>query len=144
MKKINVLFLCSGNTARSQMAEAFLRKYGSDRFEAYSAGLHPSTIHPMTEQVMEERGFDLSDQYSKDLEDYMGKKHFGYLITVCDRAKQECPSVFPGMGQRLHWSIDDPVAFQGTEAAQLEKFRDVRDEIERRITDWIAGQKSAT
>jgi arsenate reductase len=102
MRKTKVLFLCTGNSARSQMAEAFLRKYGDDRFEAYSAGLEPKNIHPYTVRVMEEVGLSLDGQYSKSLAEYMGKVHFGYMITVCADAEEKCPSVFPGMGQRLH------------------------------------------
>jgi len=138
MSKTNVLFLCTGNTARSQMAEAFLRKYAGDRFEAYSAGLDPSTINPNTIRVMEEVGLDLSDQYSKDVMDYMGKMHFGYLITVCADADKNCPSVFPGLGQRLHWPIEDPAAFVGSAEEKLEKFRQARDQVEQRIKAWLA------
>lgn len=135
--KTRVLFLCTGNSARSQMAEAFLRKYGGDRFEVYSAGLDPAKgIHPLTIKVMEERGFDMQGHYAKDIAQYLGKVHFGYLITVCDRAEQNCP-IFPGMGQRLHWSFEDPVAFQGTEEEKLAKFREVRDQIEARVRAWL-------
>ena len=140
MNKTRVLFLCTGNTARSQMAEAFLREYGGDRFEAYSAGLEPSVIHPYTRRVMEEVGLDLSEQHSKDLAEYMGKVHFGYLITVCANAEKRCPSVFPGMGQRLHWPFEDPAAFVGSEEEKLAKFREVRDQVDRRIQEWLAGQ----
>jgi len=137
MSKIRVLFLCTGNSARSQMAEAFLRKYGGDRFEVYSAGLDPAKgIHPLTIKVMEERGFDMQGHYAKDIAQYLGKVHFGYLITVCDRAEQNCP-IFPGMGQRLHWSFEDPVAFQGTEEEKLAKFREARDQIEARVRAWL-------
>jgi len=128
MNKPKVLFLCTGNSARSQMAEAFLRQYGGERFEAFSAGLEPSVIHPLTVQVMEEAGVDMSAHYSKGLGQYLGKVHFGYLITVCSRAEEKCP-VFPGMGTRLHWPFDDPAAVTGSEAEKLAKFRQVRDEI---------------
>ena len=140
MNKTRVLFLCTGNTARSQMAEAFLREYGGDRFEAYSAGLEPSVIHHYTRRVMEEVGLDLSEQHSKDLAEYMGKVHFGYLITVCANAEKRCPSAFPGMGQRLHWPFEDPAAFVGSEEEKLAKFREVRDQVDRRIQEWLAGQ----
>lgn len=138
MNRTKVLFLCTGNSARSQMAEAFLRAYAGDRFEAYSAGIEPRGIHPLTKRVMEEVGLDLAGQYSKPLSDYMGRVHFGYLITVCAAADQDCPRTFPGMGQREHWDLEDPVAFQGTEAEKLQKFREVRDEIDRRIRQWLA------
>jgi arsenate reductase len=141
-QKTRVLFLCTGNTARSQMAEAFLRKYGGDRFEAYSAGLEPSEINPYVYQVMEEVGLDLGGQRSKSVSEYMGKVHFGYMITVCANAEEKCPAVFPGMGQRLFWPFDDPAAFEGTDEEKLLKFREVRDQIEQRIKDWLAELES--
>ena len=138
MSKIKVLFLCTGNSARSQMAEAFLRKYGEDQFDAYSAGTDPKGIHPNTERVMEEVGISLSNQHSKHVKQFMGKVHFGYLITMCDEAEKTCPTTFPGMGQRLRWSFEDPAAFEGSEAEKLEKFREVRDQIEQRIKAWLS------
>ena len=138
--KTKVLFLCTRNTARSQMAEAFLRKYAGDRFEAYSAGLEPDEIHPCTRQVMQEVGLNLSGQRSKDVEEYMGKKHFGYLITVCTNAEEKCPSVFPGVGQRLHWPFKDPASFVGPDKDKLDKFREVRDQIDQQIKAWLAEQ----
>ncbi len=92
MSKPQILFLCTTNSARSQMAEAFLKKYGGDKFEAYSAGLEPKAIHPYTEQVMQEIGIPLTGQYSKSFREYMGKVHFAYLITVCAEAEKNCPS----------------------------------------------------
>jgi arsenate reductase len=138
MNKPKVLFLCTGNSARSQMAEAFLRRYGGERFEAFSAGLEPSVINPLTVQVMEEIGVDMSGHYAKGLTQYLGKVHFGYLITVCSRAEEKCP-VFPGMGARLYWPFDDPAVFQGAPEEKLVKFRQVRDQIETTIKDWLAG-----
>ena len=138
MTKTKVLFLCTGNSARSQMAEAFLRKYGGNEFEAYSAGVEPKGINPHTERVMEEVGISLSGQHSKQVKEYMGKIHFGYLITVCDEAEKNCPTTFPGIGQRLHWSFEDPAAFIGSEDEKLAKFREVRDQIEQRIKAWLA------
>jgi arsenate reductase len=135
--KIRVLFLCTGNSARSQMAEAFLRKYGGDHFEAYSAGLEPKEIHPITRLVLAEVGIDMAGQYAKDLSQFMFRMHFGYLITVCDRAEQNCP-VFPGMGVRLHWSFEDPAAATGTDEERLAVFRQVRDQIESRVITWLA------
>ena len=140
MNKTKVLFLCTGNAARSQMSEAFLRKYADDQFEAYSAGLEPTEVHPYTKKVMQEIGIDLSGHYAKALKDYMGKKHFGYLITVCANADKNCPSVFPGMGQRLHWDIEDPVAFEGSDEEKLQKFREVRDQLDQRLQAWLAEQ----
>ena len=137
--KLRVLFLCTGNTARSQMAEGFLKKYASDRFEVFSAGLEPGVLNPLTIRVMEERGVDMSGHYSKGLDQFLGKVHFAYLITVCAKAEEKCP-IFPGMGQRLHWAFDDPAAFQGSEEEKLEMFRSVRDEIEARVKEFIQSQ----
>jgi len=142
MSKIKVLFLCTGNSARSQMAETFLRKYGGDEFEVYSAGLEPKGINPYTKRVMEEIGVNLSGQYSKHVGEYLGKIHFGYLITLCGEAEEKCPTVFPGVGQRLHWSFEDPSAFVGSDDEKLAKYREVRDQIERRIQTWLAEQKN--
>jgi arsenate reductase len=139
VNKTKVLFLCTGNSARSQMAEAFLRKYAGDQFEAYSAGLEPKGINLYTERVMREIGVDISGQYSKHVREYMGKMHFGYLITVCANAEENCP-IFPGVGQRLHWPFDDPAAFVGSEEEILQKFREVRNQIDKRIKDWLKEQ----
>lgn len=130
------MFLCTGNSARSQMAQAFLQKYGADRFEAFSAGLEPSVIHPLTVQVMEEIGVDMSGHYAKGLNEYLGRLHFSYLVTVCSRAEEHCP-IFPGMGVRLHWHFDDPAAFAGTPEEKLAKFRQVRDEIDAAVREWV-------
>jgi len=123
------------------MAEAFLRKYGRDQFEAYSAGLEPEEIHPYTKQVMEEVGISLAGQYSKHVGEYMGKVHFAYLIIVCDEAEKNCPTTFPGIAQRLHWSFEDPSAFAGSEDEKLAKFKEVRDRIDRRLKTWLEEQK---
>ena len=138
MDKTTVLFLCTGNSARSQMAEAFLRKYGGEAFEAYSAGLEPKDINPYTRRVMQEIGLDLSGHRSKSVTEYMGKKFFSYLITVCDQAEKNCPTTFPGVGQRLHWSFEDPAAFVGSDADTLQKFREIRDQIEQRVKAWLS------
>ena len=138
MTKAKVLFLCTGNSARSQMAEAFLKKYGGDQYDAYSAGTEPKGIHPNTERVMEEVGINLSGQHSKHVKEYMGKVHFGYLITMCDEAEESCPTTFPGIGQRLHWAFEDPSAFTGSEDEKLAKFREVRNQIEQHIKTWLA------
>jgi arsenate reductase (thioredoxin) len=140
MTKTRVLFLCTGNTARSQMAEAFLRAHGGDRFDAYSAGFEPTEINPLTIQVMEERGFDLSDQHAKGLTEYLGKVHFGYMINMCQRDESGCPKAFPGMGTRLDWSFADPAAVEGTEEERLAKFRGVRDAIDARVQEWLKEQ----
>lgn len=136
MEKIRVLFLCTGNKARSQMAEALLRKYAGDRFEVYSAGLEPGLIHPYTIQVLREAGVDTAGLYSKGIDQFLGRMHFGYVITVCAHAEEQCP-IFPGVTQRLHWPFEDPLAFQGTEEEKLAKFRQVRDQIDQRIRAWL-------
>ena len=140
MSQQRVLFLCTGNSARSQMAEAFLRKYAGDTFEPHSAGLEPKGINPFTVRVMEEVGIDISGQHSKGIETYLGKVLFQYLITVCDDADKNCPSVWPGVNTRMHWSFEDPARFPGSEEEKLAKFREVRDRIEKRIREWVAEQ----
>jgi arsenate reductase (thioredoxin) len=140
MEKLHVLFLCTGNSARSQMAEAFLRKYAGDHFEAHSAGLEPKALNPLTVTVMEEAGFDMSGHRSKGVGDYLGKVHFQYLITVCDDANKNCPTVWPGVNQRLHWSFEDPAKFDGTDEQKLAKFRQLRDLIDAKVRAWLAEQ----
>ena len=136
MVKDKVLFLCTGNSCRSQMAEAFLRQIAGNRFEVFSAGLEPTTIHPMTYKVMAEVGFDLNGQRAKSVDEYLGKVKFQYLITVCDDADKNCPTVWPGMVSRMHWSFEDPARFIGSEEEKLSKFREVRDQVHRRVLDW--------
>ena len=118
------------------MAEAFLRTYAGDSFEVYSAGFEPKGIHPLTIQVMEEAGISLKEHSSKALDQYLGKVHFGIIITVCSKADEMCP-VFPGLGTRLHWPFEDPADFQGSDSDQLLKFRDIRDQIQGQILDWL-------
>jgi arsenate reductase len=136
LAKTKVIFLCTGNSARSQMAEAFLRRYAGDRFEVYSAGFAPRPIHPYTVKVMKELGYDLSGQYPKDLSQYLGKVHFGIVITVCVKAEEQCPTI-PGVGTRMYWPFEDPAAFQGTEEEKLAKFREIRDKINERTKEWL-------
>lgn len=119
------------------MAQAYLEHLAGEYFDPYSAGLEPGQIHPLTIQVMEEEDISLESHFSKPLKQYLGQMHFGYMITVCDQAYENCPSVFPGMGKRLHWAIEDPVAFQGTEEEEVAKFREVREDVKHRITRWI-------
>jgi len=120
------------------MAEAILRKYGGDRFEGYSAGLKPKDIHPLTIEVMKEKGYDLSAQHSKGVGDYLGKLLVQTLITLCDDAEKNCPTVWPGVNTRLHWAFEDPAAFEGSDAQKLAKFRQIRDQIEQKVKDWVA------
>jgi arsenate reductase len=122
------------------MAEAFLRKYGDGHFEPHSAGLEPKGLNPLTVQVMNEAGIDISGQTSKGIETYLGKTLFQYLITVCDDADKNCPTVWPGVNRRMHWSFEDPARFEGSEEEKLAKFREVRDLIEKRIKEWVAEQ----
>ena len=135
-EKIKVLFLCTGNSCRSQIAEAWLRELGSEKFEVYSAGLEPHGVNPYTITVMEETGHDMSDHSSKHIDEYIGKIDFDFLITVCGNADERCP-FFPGMGTRLHWPFEDPAAFQGPEQEKLAFFRDVRDQIREKIKTWL-------
>ncbi len=130
MKK-RVLFICTHNSARSQMAEGFLRALYGDRYEAYSGGTEPSGINPYAIKVMAEAGVDISGQRSKGLEEFKGMR-FDYVVTVCDRAREACP-FFPGGGKLLHRGFEDPSKFEGTEEEILSGFRRVRDEIRK----WI-------
>jgi arsenate reductase len=136
--KTKVLFLCTGNSARSQMGEALLRHRAGDRFEVYSAGLEPKGLNPDTVRVLAEMGLDASGQTSKPLSQYLGRLHFGYVIIVCADADAKCPTVFPGMGQRLRWPFEDPAAETGPDEVRLAKFRQVRDQIDQRILAWLA------
>jgi arsenate reductase (thioredoxin) len=138
-QKIKVLFLCTGNSCRSQMSEAWLNELGGDRFAVYSAGLEPHGVHPLTIKVMEETGYDMSDHRSKHLDEFVGEVEFDFLITVCGNADERCP-VFPGMGERLHWPFDDPAGFEGPEEQKLVFFRKVRDQIKNQIQGWLETQ----
>jgi arsenate reductase len=120
------------------MAEAILRRHGGDQFEAYSAGLKPKGIHPLTIQVMKEKGYDLSGQHSKGVGEYLGKVLIQTLITLCDDAEKNCPTVWPGVNTRLHWAFEDPSALEGTDEQKLAKFRQIRDQIEQRVREWVA------
>ncbi len=139
-RKTRVIFLCTGNSARSQMAEAFLREYGGDQFEAHSAGLEPKGIHPLTVKVMEEAGLSLENQSSKGVGEYLGKVHFPYVFTVCGHAEENCPSVFLNQGKHAHWEFEDPAAFNGSEEEKLDKFREIRDQIKEKILHWLEAE----
>ena len=143
MKIPNVLFLCTGNSCRSQMAEAILRKKANDYFDVYSAGTDPHSINPYTIKVMEEAGYDLSKHRSKHLSEYLGKVHMGIQIAVCSKAAETCPT-FPGVGIKLSWPFEDPAAFEGNEEEKLEKFRSVRDQIEEKIDIWLKERNIET
>jgi arsenate reductase (thioredoxin) len=130
-EKARVLFLCTHNSARSQMAESLLQHLAGDRFEAHSAGTEATHVRPLAIRAMDEIGVDISAQESKTLERYLGKP-FDYVITVCDDANEACP-FFPGATNRLHWSLPDPSAAKGTEEERLEVFRSVRDALRDRV-----------
>jgi arsenate reductase len=120
------------------MAEAFLRRYAADKYEAYSAGLEPKEINPYTIRVMEEVGISLDDHTSKSIKQYMGKEHFAYFFTVCDQAEKACPDTFVmSVGRHTHWSFEDPAAFEGTEEEKLAKFREIRDRIDQKLKGWL-------
>ena len=132
MEKNRVLFLCTGNSARSQMAEGLLRHLAGESYEVESAGTAPKGLHPRTIEVMRELDIDVSGHTSKNLDRFLGQ-HFDHVITVCDRAQEQCP-VFPGVTP-MHWSFDDPAAVEGD--GQLDAFRRVRDEILDRVRLFV-------
>jgi arsenate reductase len=134
--QVKVLFLCTGNSCRSQIAEAWLRELGGESFEVHSAGLEPHGVNPFTITVMEELGIDMSAHRSKHLDEFLNDAKFDYLITVCGNADERCP-FFPGMGKRLHWPFEDPAAFDGPEPEKLAVFRKVRDQIKDKIQSWL-------
>jgi len=133
--KRRVLFICTHNSARSQMAEGLLRHLGKDRFEVYSAGTEATVVRPMAIQAMAELGIDISHQQSKTLDRYLGEP-FDDVITVCDTAAEACP-VFPGAARRRHWSFEDPSKATGSESEQLKVYRQVRDQIGERIENEL-------
>ena len=133
-EKKRVLFLCTGNSARSQMAEGFLRHMAGDRFEVFSAGVKPTQVNPLAIKVMAEAGVDISKHRSKSAMEFIGQQ-FDYIITVCDNAKQTCP-VFPGKLEKIHWDLEDPAEAQGSEEERIVVFRKIRDEIRKKIEEW--------
>ena len=135
--KEKVLFVCVHNSARSQMAEAFLNRACGEKFEAQSAGLEPGTLNPLVIEVMREIGLDLSANKTKSVFDvFKTGQLFAYVITVCDQASAERCPVFPGVTSRLHWSFPDPATATGTHEERLEKIRAIRDTIQRKIDAW--------
>jgi len=130
-----VLILCTGNSARSQMAEGLLRSFGEDRFEVFSAGTKPSTVRPEAIAVMSELGIDLSSHRSKHVREFDGQQ-FDYVITVCDDARDACP-VFPGVHETMHWSYPDPAKAEGTEEQRLAAFRSVLTSMGQRIHAFL-------
>jgi len=134
-RKSKVLILCTGNSARSQMAEGLFRQAGGDRYEVFSAGTKPSQVRPEAVAVMREIGFDISGPASKSVDEFSGQE-LDLVITVCDHAKESCP-VFPGTTQRLHWPFEDPAAVAGSEEQRLAAFRSIRDQIRARIQRFL-------
>lgn len=139
--KKRVLFLCTGNSARSQMAEGLLRHIAGDSYEVFSAGTHPVGVNPFAIQVMKEIGIDISHHRSKSLSEFLNEP-FDFIITVCDRANETCPA-FPGDVTRIHWGFDDPAAAQGSDEERLSVFRRVRHEIATRLRLFVAAQETA-
>jgi arsenate reductase len=132
MTPIRVLFLCTGNSARSIIAEALLKSSGRDAFEVHSAGTEPKGLNPFTEKVLEQDGFPTDDLRSKSLNEYLDQR-FDYVITVCDRAAERCP-VFPGDPERIHWSFADPAAVEGSDVVKLAAFQATLREMRQRIS----------
>jgi arsenate reductase (thioredoxin) len=140
MNKQRVLFLCTGNSCRSHMAEGWLRKLGGSDFDVFSAGSKPAGyVHPLAIEAMQEVGVDISRHHSKSLEEFIGQP-FDYVITVCDNARDACPA-FPGATNQLHWGFDDPAHAPGTDDEKRSVFRRVRDEIENRIRQFLSARK---
>lgn len=135
--KISVLFLCTGNSARSQMAEAWLRHLGGSRVAAFSAGLEPKGVHPLTIAVLREAGIDASSHTSKHLGQFARGEAFDWLVTVCDEADKNCPTGFKNARRRLHWSFKDPAAATGSEEEKLAAFRAARDAIKIRVGKFL-------
>jgi len=135
MKKLRVLFVCTGNRARSQMAEGFLRNCAGHRFEVYSAGTKPKGLSPITVEVMHEVGIDVSEHRSKSVEEFVSED-FDYVITVCDVARAACPR-FDCSKHQLHWSVTDPAELEASGVVSIEAFRDARDQLRSRIEDFI-------
>ena len=132
---IRVLFVCTGNSARSVMAEALLRPHGGDRFEVHRAGTEPKGINPLTLNVLAAAGIDASFARSKSVDEFLGRS-FDYVVTVCDQARQSCP-VFPGAHESLHWGYEDPAAAQGTDDERLAVFRKVLIQIGERVAQFV-------
>ena len=132
---MRVLILCTGNSARSQMAEGLLRHDGGPDYEVFSAGTHPTHVRPEATQVMQEVGIDISGHRSKSVDEFAGQ-HFDCVITVCDNARESCP-VFPATTRRIHWSLEDPAAVQGAEEQRLAEFRRIRDQLRQRLGEFM-------
>src|SRR3989449_5387220 len=139
MQKKRVLFICIHNSARSQMAEAFLNEICGEQFEAHSAGLEPGKLNPIVVEAMQEIGIDISGNQTKAVFDMLKSgKTFAYVVTVCDETSAERCPIFPGVTTRLHWSFPDPSALQGTHDEKLARTREIRDAIKAKVEEWCA------
>jgi arsenate reductase (thioredoxin) len=139
MAKKRVLVLCTGNSARSQMGEALFRAESGGAFDVFSAGTKPSSVRAEAVAVMKEMGIDISGQRSKSVDEFAGQ-HFDYVVTVCDNARDQCP-VFPGRAERIHWSLEDPAAVQGSELERLGAFRRIRDQLHDKVREFFASKR---
>lgn len=135
-RSLRVIFVCTHNSARSQMAEGLLRAWGGDRYEVVSAGTRATQVRPEAIEVMREIGIDISTHSSKTLEPFIGER-FDWLVTVCDQAREACPTL-PGVASQLHWSVDDPSRTDGGEGARLAAFRAARDDLAGRVRAFVA------
>jgi arsenate reductase (thioredoxin) len=143
MEKIKVLFVCIHNSARSQMAEAWLKQLGGNRFEVESAGLEPGTLNPLVVEVMREAGIDISSNQTKSVFDfYQQSRKYHYVVTVCDESQSERCPIFPGVTKRMHWSFADPSRFAGTPEERLQQTRVVRDQVKAKIEQWLLELKN--
>lgn len=143
MSKTKVLFMCIHNSARSQMAEAFLNKLGGDKFEAESAGLEPGKLNPFVVEAMKEIGIDISKNKTNEVFEFFKQgRHYQYVVTVCDEASGEKCPFFPGMRAKIHWSFEDPSSFQGSHDDKMVRVRIVRDAIKKKIEEFIAEKQA--
>lgn len=142
MEPVRVLFLCTGNSARSIIGAALLRRMGGERFEVYSAGTRPKGINPYTVRVLEEHQIGVEGERSKHVSEFEGQS-FDYVITVCDSAAEECP-IFPGAPERIHWSLQDPAAVEGTDEERLDAFRRTVIELKTRLSTFVAVARKTT
>jgi arsenate reductase len=141
--QVGILVLCTGNSCRSQIAAAYLEKLGGDRLAVYSAGTEPANdIHPLTRVVLAEDGIDIGDRTPADYRDYLGRISVYYLAIVCDGAAKSCPSVWPGVMERLLWPFEDPAAFEGSHDEKLVRFRRVRDQIKDKVETWVSERET--
>ena len=144
-RKPVVLFLCTANSCRSQMAESILRHKAGERFKVISAGLRPApAVHPLALQVLAKKGYPVDGLQPKSVKEFLGRVRLDQAVVVCASAARECPTVWPGGAERLFWPFDDPAAAEGTDEEVLAEFRRVRDEIGQRLTDWLEARPAGS